>query len=290
MAPVRAAAYAKINLSLEVLGRRADGYHTVHTVLQTVDLSDRLTFAPAAEIRMECSEPSLANRENLAWRAAAALKEAAGYDGGALIRVDKGIPEAMGLGGGSSDAAAALVALNRLWGVDAPPATLEELARRLGSDVPFFLRGGTALATGRGDVIEALRPLTPRWIVLVCPDIRIAGKTLRLYSMLSPDSYTGGRVTRALSEAINRGCFPTELLYNVFEEVALDAFPGLAAVMEDMEEAGAEFTRLSGAGPALYTVASSRQTGERIQRAMAQRGHRAFLARTMGASGLMGGA
>ena len=139
-----ALAYAKVNLTLEVLGRREDGYHEVATVLQTVSLYDRLTFAPDSDIRVECSISALSNPDNLAWRAAVALKEATGYASGARITIEKGIPEAMGLGGGSSDAAAALVALNRLWGLGLTAADLEDMGRALGVDVPFLVGGGTA--------------------------------------------------------------------------------------------------------------------------------------------------
>ena len=155
--PLTALAYAKVNLTLEVLGRRDDGYHDVATVLQTVSLYDRLTFAPDSEIRVECSISALSNPDNLAWRAAVALKEATGYAGGARITIEKGIPEAMGLGGGSSDAAATLVALNRLWGLGLTAADLEDVGRNLGADVPFLVGGGTAMGTGKGDYLKRLR-------------------------------------------------------------------------------------------------------------------------------------
>ena len=277
---VKAAAYAKVNLALEVLGRRADGYHSVTTVLQTVDLADQLSFEPASEVSVECSEPELSGKENLAWKAALALQEASGSRHGARIWIDKHIPTAMGLGGGSSDAGATLVALNRLWEVDLPAGRLEEISRSLGADVPFFVKGGTALGEGRGDILKLLKPLSELWVVLVCPEIRIAGKTGRLYSMLGKTSYTNGQVTRALVNAINFSCFSHELLFNVFEQVAVDAFPGLDGIMEDMNQAGADFVHLSGTGPALYTLVSSEVEGQRIRSKLIQNGHRAFLVKT----------
>ena len=140
--PLKALAYAKVNLSLEVLGPRSDGYHQVITVLQTVDLFDRLSFEPGDQIAVECSRPSLSGEANLAWRAAAALQDNVpnGAQLGAAININKGIPLAMGLGGGSSDAAATLVALDRLWRLDLPLEDLEDIGRGLGADVPFFIR------------------------------------------------------------------------------------------------------------------------------------------------------
>ena len=170
--PLTALAYAKVNLTLEVLGRRDDGYHDVATVLQTVSLYDRLTFAPDSEIRVECSISALSNPDNLAWRAAVALKEATGYAGGARITIEKGIPEAMGLGGGSSDAAATLVALNRLWGLGLTAADLEDVGRNLGADVPFLVGGGTAMGTGKGDYLKRLPPLPRQWLVLACHSVQ----------------------------------------------------------------------------------------------------------------------
>ena len=281
---MRAKACAKINLSLEVLGRRVDGYHQVTTVLQTVDLADRLYFEPAPGLTVECSQPELSGEGNLAHKAARALKEAAGCRGGAWIRVDKRIPVAMGLGGGSSDAAATLVALNRLWGLGLAVQELEELGRRLGADVPFFVRGGTSLGEGRGDVLRSLRPLARRWLVLVCPQMSVEGKTSRLYSMLGRDSYTDGRVTRALTDAIDQGRFSSDLSFNVFEQVAFDAYSGLDRVMRDTIQAGATFVHLSGTGPALYALASGEAEGLRIRDRLVSGGHRAWLLQTTGAS------
>ena len=281
---LKATAYAKVNLSLEVLGRSSDGYHNVATVLQTVGLADRLTFELDSELRVECSVPSLSNQDNLAWKAASALRQAAGYRGGARIWIEKGIPTSMGLGGGSSDAGAALVALNRLWSVGMSTAGLEELARILGADVPFFVKGGTALGTGRGDVLRTLKPLARHWLALVCPETSVDGKTGRMYNMLGKSSYTGGTVTRAMVDEIEIGRFPEELLYNVFEEVAFDVFPGLDEVMEDMSAAGVGRVSLSGSGPALFSPVSSEADGKRIIGNLTEKGYRDFLARTVESS------
>ena len=137
-------AYAKVNLTVEILGRRKDGYHEVRTILQTVDLADRLDISKSSRLRVECDEPHLSGKDNLVWRAAEKLAERAGVSPQVRIRIQKRIPVGMGLGGGSSDAAAALLALNRFWELDLGPDELGRTAAELGSDVPFFLTGGTA--------------------------------------------------------------------------------------------------------------------------------------------------
>ena len=158
--------YAKINLTLEILGKRADGYHEVRTVMQTVGLADRLEVSAAADLSFTCSDPALATPDNLVYRAARLLQADYGARAGAALRLEKRIPVAAGMGGGSSDAAATIVALNRLWNLQLSPTEQRRLAAALGSDVPFFLTGGTALATGRGERITPLPPLPQYWIAL----------------------------------------------------------------------------------------------------------------------------
>ena len=159
--------YAKINLTLEILGKRADGFHEVRTVMQTVGLADRLEVSAAADLSFTCSDPALATPDNLVYRAARLLQAEYAVRTGAALRLEKRIPVAAGLGGGSSDAAATIVALNRLWNLQLSLTEQRRLAARLGSDVPFILTGGTALATGRGERITPLPPLPqlpPHWV------------------------------------------------------------------------------------------------------------------------------
>ena len=153
MAPdsVTVEAPAKVNLTLEVLGKRHDGYHDIASVMQTISLFDTLTFTPADNVKVSSNVSVLNNKDNLVYRAAVLLKDEIGVSEGADIRLDKGIPLDAGLGGGSSDAAAALLGLDRLWGLGLLKTQLKDLAARLGSDVPFFLRGGSALVEGRGE-------------------------------------------------------------------------------------------------------------------------------------------
>ena len=257
-------AWAKINLTLEVLGRRTDGYHEMRTVLQTISLCDVLRFEPSDSLELECSEPELAGKDNLVWKAAEALRLATGRDLGARIRLQKGIPTSMGLGGGSSDAAAALKGLNALLNLGLDMWELQEAAASLGSDVPFFLKGGTSLGSGRGEIITQFPAMAGRKLVLLCPEDTPAtghGKTARMYSMLTEHLFTDGSRTEALAGALKAGGPPDQYLFNVFEGVAPRAFPGYNQAMQDFVEAGATDVHLSGAGPALYSFIASKDAG-----------------------------
>src|SRR5437764_9561817 len=157
-APLIARAPAKINLTLDVLGRRPDGYHALRSVMQALELHDTLELRAAPVIRFACDAPALAGEDNLVPRAACLLRTATGYGGGVDITLHKGIPIDAGLGGGSSDAAATLMALNRLWGLALAPTRLMELGAALASDVPFFFCAPLALVGGRAEVVEAVPP------------------------------------------------------------------------------------------------------------------------------------
>lgn len=164
-------AYAKVNLTLAVGEKRPDGYHEVVSVMQRVSLHDTLTAEQTREgITLTCSDPALpSGEENLAHRAASLFFREMGIAGGAALTLEKRIPSQAGLGGGSSDAASVLLALRRLYAPALPDTELETMAAALGSDVPFFIRGGTQLATGRGEVLSPLPPLTDGWFVIVKP-------------------------------------------------------------------------------------------------------------------------
>lgn len=255
----------KINLALEVVRRRPDGYHDLVTVFQTVDLADELTFEPADELTLECDDPSLATEDNLVLRAARLLGEGRG----ARMRLTKRIPVAAGLGGGSADAAAALRGLSRLWGLRTTEGELLQHAAALGADVPFLLRGGTALAEGVGERIEALPELAPAWVVLHTPESGPADKTARAFKALRPGHLTDGSFTRLLAKRIHaQVSLPLAEAPNAFESVADDLFPSLGAARARFAAAGAPWCRLTGAGPTLFTLvadeAHARVIAERI--------------------------
>lgn len=265
---------AKINLSLEVTGRREDGYHSIVSVMQLISLHDTLQFAPASgDIRLTTADPLMQAEggNNLVLQAANLLRDATGTRLGAHITLHKRIPTSAGLGGGSSDAATTLLGLSRLWGLDLPIGELSRLGGMLGSDVPFFFAGPTALVEGRGECVTPIAPPQPFLAVLVCPLYSIPGKTKRLYASLMQADISDGALTRGLLSRLEQGENLSSLpLHNSFERAAFEVFAGLDDICRRMLGAGASNVHLSGSGPTLYTlmpataIAEARRLHERL--------------------------
>lgn len=240
-----AEAFAKVNRSLVVLGRRTDGYHELDTVFQAVGLCDRLTFEASGGLSLEVDDPSIpAGVENLVVRAARALAAAAGVPARAAITLEKRIPPGGGLGGGSSDAAVALLGLSALWELDLPAGRLAEIGATLGSDVPFFLFGGTARGLGRGERIVPLPDRSPAGVVLVMPPFPAA--TPAVFGKLGAPAWDGRE-----GEAADAAGAPDR---NDLEPAAEALFPALRAVREALASAGAAQARLSGSGSTVFGV------------------------------------
>jgi 4-diphosphocytidyl-2-C-methyl-D-erythritol kinase len=278
---VELSAAAKVNLALEVLKRRPDGYHEIATVMQTVDLSDRLVLEDADVLEIRTSAPGVPTDErNLAYRAAAALRDAAGVERGARITLDKRIPVAAGLGGGSTDAAAALVGLNRLWALRWPAAGLEELAVGLGMDVPFFLRGGAALATGRG---ERLAPLGSAALGLVLVNPRFAVSTADMYGRVTPAMYSDGARAREAAVALEtrRASRVAVSLYNGLEIAARAVYPQIGQMQAALVAAGALGAAMSGSGPTVFGVARSWEQARQIRGRVARGSWECWAVRTL---------
>ena len=258
-------AAAKVNLTLEVLNRRPDGYHEISTVMHAVDLSDRLVLEEASVCELHTSAPGVPTDErNLALRAALMLRDQAKVDRGVRITLEKRIPVAAGLGGGSTDAAAVLVGLNRLWELRWPVESLAELAVGLGMDVPFFLYGGAAVATGRG---ETLSPLGGSSLGLVLVNPKFPVSTAEMYGRVTPAVYSdGGRarlVTRAL--ATHRPDRVAASLYNGLEPAARAAYPQIEQMRAALVAAGALGAVMSGSGPTVFGIARSGEQARQIR-------------------------
>lgn len=250
-------AYAKINLGLEVTGKRPDGYHNIVSVMQLVDLHDTLTLSPGDDIALFSDDPAMLAEgdNNLVLRAAHLLRQTSGTGKGAHITLDKRIPSAAGLGGGSSDAAATLLGLSRLWALDMSLEGLSRVGATLGSDVPFFFAGPTALVEGRGEQVTPLVPPSPFWAVLVSQPYNILGKTRQLYASLTPEDLGDSSRTREVFSVLQQGGDISSVpLFNSFERAAFQVFPGLDRIRGQMLEAGAPNVHLSGSGPTLYTL------------------------------------
>ncbi|PIU56226.1 MAG: 4-(cytidine 5'-diphospho)-2-C-methyl-D-erythritol kinase [Chloroflexi bacterium CG07_land_8_20_14_0_80_51_10] len=293
-------AYAKVNLTLEVLARRDDGYHEIASVLQTISLSDELSFEPADGIKFVCHDPSLGKVRYLkeaVLNIVGLLQAETGCRKGTLIRLIRAsIPRSAGLGSSSSVPAAVLKGLNELWSLGLPLGELSRLASRIGSDTPFFIYGGTALAEGRGERITPLYLQSPisnlqspicslprTWLVLLKPPIDpVPDKTARMYAMLDSSRFTTGASTQRLVGELQQGHpLRFEMLCNTFERVVFDFFPQLGEYRQRFLDTGATSVHLAGAGPTLFTLVSSKTQGEALASRLNNEGLEAYLVRTV---------
>jgi 4-diphosphocytidyl-2-C-methyl-D-erythritol kinase len=273
---------AKVNLTLEILGKRADGYHEISTVLQAVDLFDRLTVEAAETISLETTDPALPTDDgNLVVRAARLLREAAGSRAGAHITLDKRIPVAAGLGGGSSDAAAALWALNRVWGLRWSRDRLAEVAARLGSDVPFFLGRGRAIGTGRGERLRALTSGGGLALVLVNPNFPLS--TAEVYGRVPAGWRGAAKGTAEMVDAL-RGRSVRRVaaaLTNTLEGLVEPAVPAIGRMKAALLAAGALGAVMSGSGPTVFGVARSLDHAQSIRRRVNRAGWSCWAVRSL---------
>jgi 4-diphosphocytidyl-2-C-methyl-D-erythritol kinase len=271
---------AKINLTLEVLRRRADGYHEIATLMQTIDLCDRVVLETSSNLSLEVRGPAASGTpqdpaRDLAFRAAESLAVKAGLmRSGARISLEKSIPAGMGLGGGSSDAAAVLRGLNRLWRANLRPDTLNALAAALGSDVAFFLHGGTAVCTGRGEVVGPLPDCPPVVMTLFLPSGTIENKTASMYQALAPASFTDASATAALADRVRAG-LGLGPLTNAFETCLPRLGGHLEAAFAACRSAGFE-VRLCGSGPAFFALRPKEDIGPGLLHLLTGMGIRAL--------------
>jgi 4-diphosphocytidyl-2-C-methyl-D-erythritol kinase len=281
---VVARAHAKVNLDLRVLGSRPDGYHELRTVFQTLDLHDILTAQEKpGPFTLRCRTPGVPLVGwNLAWRSAAALWKALGRAGDpcdTVITIEKHIPLEAGLGGGSADAAAALQVLARLWG-GAPMSLLREVASGIGSDVPFFLSGGTALGLGRGEEIYPLVDLPRHAVVVVRPPFGVS--TAEAYGWYDEDRAAGVRDPRGELQILPVP-WPTRAaqMVNDLEPPVLRRHPEIAAIKAALREAGAVAAAMSGSGSAVFGLFRTRPGAARAYQVLARSGSTVVLSRTI---------
>ena len=272
---------AKLNLTLEVLAKRPDGYHEIRSVIQTINLCDRLHFQASPKVTFKSNTPDWAPEKSLVSKTAGLLQETTGCTKGATIEVSNHIPLVSGLGGDSSDAAATLLGLNELWGLGLSQAKLLELAAQLGSDVAFFFYGGTALVEGRGELVTPLPPLPHRWVVLVVPDVpRLPEKTGQLYASLKTGHYTDGQITQKLVDELREGKEPSTL-FNTFENVAFTRFSELKVYRDHIRKIGAPNVHLAGSGPTLFTLLKDKSQAEDLYTRCQQQNMETYLVGTL---------
>jgi 4-diphosphocytidyl-2-C-methyl-D-erythritol kinase len=270
---------------LDVLGRRADGYHELVTLMQTIDLHDTICLVETTDdsVHIRCNTPGLDNAENLAVRAAQLVRQRLNIRRGLLLELHKSIPMAAGLGGGSSDAAAVLLALQRWWQLPLTASDLLEMAAALGSDVPFFLTGGLALCEGRGERVTPLAPHWPstmRWLLLLKPAIAVS--TATVFGNLPSSDYTTGMHSQVIRNALETGQELSRLdLHNGLARVVMERYPEVTSAYTDFQESGASLVRLSGSGPTLFAPFTELIQALEVQRRLQARGYETYLARTL---------
>jgi len=277
---------AKINLYLEIIGDRPDGYHALAMILQSINLADQINIRAASTdtIRVRCEHPQVpTDKSNLAYKAAALMAnqfpDAFAQYGGVEITINKQIPVAAGLAGGSTNAAAVLVGIDLLWELGLTQSELEELAGQLGSDVPFCIAGGTAIATGRGNELSPLPNLDHLYVVLgkyrsLAVSTAWAYQTYRQQfgdSYLSDTQSLASRASAVHSGSIVKaiirkdGVQIAEKLHNDLERVVLPEYPQVAQLRQVFQEAGGNGTLMSGSGPTVFTLCESYEQAQQVK-------------------------
>jgi 4-diphosphocytidyl-2-C-methyl-D-erythritol kinase len=275
MREIHARAFAKINRSLRVLGATGDGYHELRTVFQSIALHDTLVFhRTRAPFKIECRDRTCpADETNLVWQAAAAVWRASGREGaprGLTVRLIKRIPMQAGLGGGSSDAAAALRACASLWRARLGGDALVALAASLGSDVPYFLTGGTVVGTGRGDRLAPVADAPASWVVVVVPPFGV--RTADAYAWWDASVQAGARTAR------RTGAEPEE---NDLEAVVAARHPAIGRLTAALRHAGALHAAMSGSGSSVFGLFASLRDARRAAAAVPAASGRALVTRTL---------
>ena len=276
-------AHAKVNLDLRIFGTRPDGYHELRTVFQSIELHDSLLCAqhPGPFLLKSRSIAVPLDHSNLVWKAAAALWKALGREGEpteTVVTLEKAIPLEAGLGGGSSDAAAALLAFARLWG-GAPLTLLREVAGGIGADVPFFLSGGTALGLGRGEEIYPLVDLPPHWIIIVQPAYGVS--TSEAYTWYDEDRVAGVKEQRELQVLPVPWPSRAAQMINDLEPPVVRRHPEISDIKDQLRAGGAVAAAMSGSGSAVFGLFRTRPAAAKMLRPLAKGGAKTLLTRTL---------
>lgn len=273
---------AKINLTLDVLAKRKDGYHEVEMIMQSIDLYDELEFKiTQGDILIHCDHSEVPEDEkNIVYTAAQQLKREYNIDKGVEISIHKNIPVAAGLAGGSSNAAGTLKALNQLWELNLPLNTLMELGGRIGADIPFCLLGGTVLAKGIGDRLRPLSPLPTTWLVLVKPSFSVS--TSWAYQNINFDKGLRHPNTKKVLEAIKKGNIEGVMPYleNVLEGVTANAYPEINIIKNLMLNLGARGVLMSGSGPTVFGICKNKGQAQEIHKQLKKKYRDVFVVKT----------
>jgi len=258
-------AYAKINITLDVLGKRDDGYHELEMIMQNVDLYDVVTVKKTEEgiVLSSGREDLPSDKGNIAYRAAELMIERYGVKGGVDIKIEKNIPVAAGLAGGSTDGAAVIKAVNDLYELGLDEEELKECAAMLGSDIPYCVAGKTSFAYGRGTELTYLNPMPKMNVVLAKPDIDVS--TAFVYKNYKAENVEKRPDTKKMIEAVNKGDKQTIALglCNVLESVTTVHYPIINEIKNEMIKNGAVNALMSGSGPTVFAVFENKETADK---------------------------
>lgn len=280
---IRVKARAKINLSLDVIGKRQDGYHDIKTIMQTVELCDIVTISAAesSDIKVECSCNKVPlDRKNIAYKAAELFIKNYNIDKGVKIAIEKNIPVASGLAGGSADAAAVIKGMNKLFDCKADESELISIGREIGADVPFCIRGGTMFAEGIGDVLTKLPPLPKTQVLIVVPCVEVSTKLV--YKKLDTGRINKRPDMKILLEFIKEGRVDllAKNMVNVLENVTSVKHPVINTIKGKLKTCGALGSIMSGSGPSVFGIFPERQSVKKACKECINEGWNAFITYT----------
>lgn len=282
MRTIKLRAYGKINWVLDVISKRPDGYHEVEMIMQSVYLYDTITIAETySGIKLNTNWDFIPiDENNIAYKAAKLIMESKGINCGVNICLHKNIPVAAGMGGGSADAAAVLLGLNKLWSLGLSICELKDMALSLGADVPFFMLGGTALACGVGEKLTPIKPLEDVIMLIVKPDFGVS--TAQVYSMFEINKITERPDIPQMVDALRTGDLAAigKNLCNVLEQIVCTMHPEVSELKQQMIRKGALGSLMSGSGPTVYGIFEDYDQAEEVYKALKDRYPQSYLTRT----------
>ena len=275
---------AKINLTLDVLYRRDDDYHELEMIMSSVDLADYLTFTPLEEDKIEVFTNKAflpVDQRNHVYQIIKLVKERYNIREGMLVEIEKKIPVAAGLGGGSTDAAAALRALNRIWELNMSVQEMIELGMQVGTDVPYSIVSGTAFVSGRGEIVTPIKPMPSCWVVLAKPRISVSTKTV--FRALEVERLDYIPKSRIVADAIEIGDYKgmVDNLSNALEAVTFERHPKLRQLSERMERYGMDGVTMSGSGPTIIGFSQNYSRAKRVYNSLRGFCEEVYITRTL---------
>lgn len=267
MEKIKIITHCKINLGLEVLYKRADGYHEINTIFKKVEPHDVIEFSKSDDIKIiDKSSSGIEEKENIIYKSIEKIREHFDTKGqGIKVTMHKMIPVGAGLGGGSSNAAGTIMALNSIWDLNLSPDAYLYIAAELGSDVPFFLREGTAHARGRGEVLNYFEFNLPYWVLIVNPGIHISSKWAYQELKVQDSIKEPTKLINIWKKNINKPEKLQELIKNDFEKIVFNEFPEIKSVKKEIQSSGSIFTMMSGSGSSVYGLFKSEKEAEKVR-------------------------